>query len=327
MHEPADGHGPTVYLRAQDVQKRYGNVNALNGVSLEIPRGEILGLLGPNGAGKTTLVKILATLLRKDGGLVEILGLDTDRFEREARRLFGYVGQDTDRSAYARLTVRENLRFFGALRGLSRRRVEERIDELAAYFDFTSNLNKLFMHLSGGQKQTVVIIRSLLHDPMLVFLDEPTKGLDPIVARRIRGYLRGYVESADKAMLLTSHILSEVDEMAHRVALIKNGRIRSSGTPDALKAEVGARDFVDLALEDLTPSAIRRLEELPCVRLAERRDETWLSLGIDSFLEDSEEILQVLRTEDVHPAFRHRSVTLEDAFIYSIGSAGEGFDE
>jgi ABC-2 type transport system ATP-binding protein len=158
-------------------------------------------------------------------------------------------------------------------------------------------------------------------------LDEPTKGLDPIVARRIRGYLRGYVESADKAMLLTSHILSEVDEMAQRVALIKNGRIRSSGTPDALKSKVGARDFVDLALEDLTPSAVRRLEELPCVRLAERRDETWLSLGIDSFLEDSEEILQVLRTEDVHPAFRHRSVTLEDAFIHSIGSAGEGFDE
>ncbi len=158
---------PVVYLRAEHVEKHYGKTAALQDASLELRQGEILALLGPNGAGKTTLIKILATVLVKDAGRVEILGHDLDRHVQEIRHLFGYVGQDTERSAYARLTVAENLHFFGALRGMPKRQIDQQIEKLATYFDFHENLAKLFIHISGGQKQTVVIMRGLLHETVL----------------------------------------------------------------------------------------------------------------------------------------------------------------
>src|SRR4051794_14214535 len=169
------------YLSVRNVRKAYGKTPVLKDVSLDVYEGEILALLGPNGSGKTTFVKILATLLTKDAGRVNILGYDLDKDVQSIRHLFGYVGQDTERSAYARLTVRENLQFFGALHGLSKADADAQIDKLLFYFDFESNVNQLFHHLSGGQKQPVVIMRALLYDPPLIYLDEPTKGLDPFV--------------------------------------------------------------------------------------------------------------------------------------------------
>jgi ABC-type multidrug transport system ATPase subunit len=165
----------TTYLSAQDVRKTYGDTVALHDASLELYQGEILALLGPNGAGKTTLIKILATLLTKDAGQVTILGYNLDTHPEEIRHVFGYVGQDTERSAYARLTVVENLTFFGKLRGMTTQQIDQQIEKLATYFDFHANFDKQFVQLSGGQKQTVVIMRGLLHDPPLVYLDEPTK--------------------------------------------------------------------------------------------------------------------------------------------------------
>ena len=147
-----------VYLTAQQVRKAYGKTVAVDDATLELHAGEILALLGPNGAGKTTLIKILATLLTKDTGRVEVLGYDIDTDPEAVRHLVGYVGQDTERSAYARLTVVENLRFFGKLRGLTDRQIAGQIDKLATQFDFHADLGKLFVTLSGGQKQTVVII-------------------------------------------------------------------------------------------------------------------------------------------------------------------------
>src|SRR5207248_2685575 len=153
----------TLYLTAKEVYKSYGTTSVLKGVSLDLFEGEILALLGPNGSGKTTFIKILATLLTKDSGDIEIMGYNLDRDVDPIRHLFGYVGQDTERSAYARLTVRENLQFFGTLHGLSRKQINSQIQKLVGYFDFEANINKLFHHLSGGQKQTVVIMRALLY--------------------------------------------------------------------------------------------------------------------------------------------------------------------
>src|SRR5436190_14807037 len=144
----------TVAICARNIRKQFGQATALDDLSLDVHQGEILALLGPNGAGKTTLIKILATLITKDAGTVEILGYDLDRHEREIRHLFGYVGQDTDRSAYPRLSATQNLRFFGALRGMTRHEVDDQIDKLATYFEFQGQLDKEFMQLSGGQKQT-----------------------------------------------------------------------------------------------------------------------------------------------------------------------------
>jgi ABC-2 type transport system ATP-binding protein len=315
------------YLEASGVRKRYGDAIALDGATLTLHRGEILALLGPNGAGKTTLIKILATLLAKDGGQVHMMGYDLDRHPHEIRHLFGYVGQDTERSAYARLSVRENLHFFGALRGMSKAETNQQIEKLAGFFHFERQLNQLFVQLSGGQKQTVVILRALLHNPPVIFLDEPTKGLDPLIAQRIRSFLRSYVQQENKALLLTSHILSEVDELASRVALIHRGRIPMVGTPASLKAAVGANDLIEIESSSLSPATQTRLQSLPSVRFVLERTPAWLSLAVTEPLTGMEEIIRVLRQDQVRPRFRQQTISLEDAFVHHIGALDETFEQ
>lgn len=315
-----------IYLSATNVRKTYGKAVALEDASLELRQGEILALLGPNGAGKTTLIKILATLLRKDAGKVAIMGHDLDTHENEVRHLFGYVGQDTDRSAYARLSVRENLRFFGALRGMNKHQVDQQLDKLAGYFDFRSSLDKLFMSLSGGQKQTVVIMRALLYDPPLVYLDEPTKGLDPLVAKKIRAFLIHYAKQERKSLLLTSHILSEVDEMADRVALIHRGSIPITGSPAELKLAVGVQAFIDLPKDALSPGTEEQLGRLDTVVPSPARDPAWIAYGLPDPLVGTHAILQVLRDNDIRAPFRHRTVSLEDAFVHHIGILADRFE-
>jgi len=310
-----------ITVLAQDVHKWFGKTHALRGVSLEVRPGEVLALLGPNGAGKTTLVKILATLLTKDSGHVEIMGHDLDVHVGTIRQMFGYVGQDTDRSAYARLTVAENLEFFGALRGLPRAVSRERIEGLARSFDFHENLHKPFMHLSGGQKQTVVAMRALLHDPPLIYLDEPTRGLDPIAAARLRAYLKSFVYEKGKSLLLTSHILSEVEDLATRVALIHQGRTVAAGDPHELKSALGAAGYVEVRKDRLPASVRERILQLDQVTSGVDRDPLWIAFAVDDGLAGSQAILHVLKASGVTAPFRYRDVSLEDVFAHFIPSA------
>lgn len=316
-----------ITLSAQHVRKTYGSTVALADASLELKQGEILALLGPNGAGKTTLIKILATLLNKDGGHVEILNYDLDKNPTAIRHLFGYVGQDTERSAYARLNIVENLRFFGALRGLTVKQVDQKINQFATYFEFHDQLDKLFMHLSGGQKQTVVIMRALLHDPPIIYLDEPTKGLDPFIAQKIRNFLKQYVKQENKSLLLTSHILSEVDELADRVALIHQGTIPITGTPQELKAAIGAEELLEINKSTLPVATQEKLLNLAPVLSSIERDPQWLSLKVTDMLDGTEAVIQLLRQEKIHARFRHVEVSLEDAFIHHVGILSEGFEQ
>jgi ABC-2 type transport system ATP-binding protein len=318
---------PEKALCAEQVVKRYGRFEALAGASLDLYQGEILALLGPNGAGKTTLIKILATLLTKDNGTVQVLGFDLDRDPEAVRHLTGYVGQDTERSAYARLTTWENLYYFGALRGMSPALVRNHANLLADYFDFHSQMDKLFVTLSGGQKQTVVIMRALLHDPPVVYLDEPTKGLDPLIARRIRAFLKQYIHDQKKTMLLTSHVLSEVDEMADRVALIQRGRIPVNGTPQQLKASLGAHDFIELDKTALSAAVLQRILALPSVSGSFERDPGWVSFGVSDPMAGAEEIIRLLRETGIQTSFRHHTATLEDAFFHHIGELTDKFEQ
>lgn len=314
-------------LEAHNLTKNYGDFQALSGASLTLVQGEILALLGPNGAGKTTLIKILSTLLNKDAGKVTILGYDLDHDAEAIRHCIGYVGQDTERSAYARLTVRENLRFFGALRGMTAAEIRVRIEQLAGVFEFTEPLERQFGELSGGQKQTVVIMRALLHDPPLIYLDEPTKGLDPLIARRIRAFLKRYVREQGKSLLLTSHVLSEVEELADRVALIQHGRIPVCDSPAALKGALKARDYVELARGSLPATTLQRILALDEVRGTLEREPGWLSIGVTDPLRGAESILRVLREEGVHASFRHHTASLEDAFLFHMGELTETFEK
>ncbi len=309
-------------LEATKIWKYYKKKPALQGASLKMYKGEILGLLGPNGAGKTTLIKIMATLLTKDSGRVEILGYDLDKNPEEIRHILGYVGQDTERSAYARLTSKENLHFFGSLRGLDKETIDNKIGEFTEKFQFSEDiLDKQFMHLSGGQKQAVVIMRAMLHDPPVLFLDEPTKGLDPIAASSIRRFLRDYVNKEGKSLLLTSHILHEVDELADRCTLINKGKTPVTGTPDELKSAVGAANFIDISDKNLSPSQIDEILQIPYVvsHTTFSNGVLWHRFGISDLFNGTKAILDFMEREAIEGGFKHHEVSLEDAFMHYIG--------
>ncbi|GIQ69132.1 ABC transporter ATP-binding protein [Xylanibacillus composti] len=311
-------------LTAFDVCKAYGNRMVLDHMAFDLKKGEIHAILGRNGAGKTTFIKILSALLAKDSGAVRIGGYDIDRDPVRIRRLIGYVGQDTERSAYARLTARENLLFFGRLRGMKEDQIRTRITNMSTDLGFQDKLDTPFMHLSGGQKQTMVIMRALLHEPMIVYLDEPTKGLDPLVSAQVRNCLKDYARNKGKSILLTSHILSEVEDLSDRVSLMRHGARIQSGTVLELRKQAKASEFIDMPKSDLPAATQDRLSQLPQVAfVTEREDGAVLSYGVYQVWEGMEAILQVLREDDVRATFRHRSLALEDLFVMLLGEKEE----
>jgi ABC-type multidrug transport system ATPase subunit len=306
---------------AEAVSKRYGAVRVLTCASLVVRRGETPAVLGRNGAGKTTLVKILAAALARDGGRVTVLGRDLDRDAAVIAHRCGYVGQDSERSAYPRLTVRENLRFFGALRGLRRREVDRRVALLAEALGFAARLDALFGTLSGGQQQAVIIARALLHDPEVLFLDEPTKGLDPLAAARVRAFLRGRVKEG-MALLLTSHAIGDVDALADRVAVVHRGAVPVAGAPAALLAALGGAEVVEVEAAALGAQGRARLRALPAVARLLTLDPTYVGCVVTDALAGAAEVLGALRAEGIQARFRQRALTLEDAVLHHLGAQG-----
>jgi ABC-2 type transport system ATP-binding protein len=221
---------------AEGLTKRFGAVRALAGVDLAVPAGGVLGLLGPNGAGKTTLVRILATLVRPDRGWARVCGLDVARQPGAVRRLVGLSGQYAAVDAF--LTGRENLRMIGRLAGLRRPAAHRRADELLELFDLTGAANRTARTWSGGMRRRLDVAASLVARPAVVFLDEPTTGLDPR-GRIGLWHQLGELTSHGTTLLLTTQYLEEADRLADQLAVLDNGRVIATGTATALKARVG----------------------------------------------------------------------------------------
>ena len=234
------------------------SIVALAGISLSVEQGESVALLGANGAGKSTLLRILATLLLPTRGRARIAGYDTARDSRLARASFGYHA-GTDHGFYPRLTGRENLHFFGRLNYLSPARVAERIDDLSGQFHLTDALSRQVRTLSSGTVQRLSLVRALLHEPRVLLLDEPTRSLDAIAAADFRRYLETQIlGSGSTALLFASHTLPEIEQLAHRVAIIDSGQLIACDTPAALKQQSSSRTIeeVFLKLTGHTPSGV-----------------------------------------------------------------------
>jgi ABC-2 type transport system ATP-binding protein len=299
---------------------------ALDQVSVEVHRGEVFGLLGPNGAGKTTLIKILTTLLSPTTGKAWVDGLDVETQAADIRRRINMVsGGET--SGYGLLTVRENLWMFSQFYGLDFKTTHQRIDELLDLVGMADRKSTKISDLSTGLRQKMNFVRGFITDPQIVFLDEPTLGLDVGASREVRDYIKRWVtDNPEKTVLLTTHIMTEADELCDRVAIIDQGRILACDTPFHLKHKL-QRDAIFRLQITYLPEAASHVSAIEGVRQGIHRhldEHTELSLILDA--EDVlAPVIAALSAQDARLlSLEKREPTLEDVFMSLVG---RGLDE
>src|SRR5436305_480645 len=245
------------------LRRRTKTIEAVRGIDFDVREGELFGLLGPNGAGKTTTIKMLVTLLILTSGSARVLGYDVVRDAQAVRRRIGYVFGG-DRGAYERLSGLDNLRYFSELYGVPPKVQKQRIPELLELVGLNGREKERVEGFSRGMKQRLHIARGLLHDPPVVFLDEPTIGLDPVGARELRATIGGLVQGG-KTVLLTTHYMFEADALCDRIAVIAQGRIVGEGTPSALKSVVADKTVIEIEAFGAGEAEIARVRALPGV--------------------------------------------------------------
>jgi ABC-2 type transport system ATP-binding protein len=241
-------------IRVQNLVKTYGDLVAVRDISFEIQQGEIFAFLGPNGAGKTTTIKMLTTLLSPTSGRVELDGLNPAIERTEARKRFGIVFQDP--TLDIELTAYENMDLHGVLYRVPRPLRKQRIEKLLTLFELWGRRDDYVKRFSGGMRRRLEIARGLLHTPKILFLDEPTLGLDPQTRNQLWNHVRKLNAEEQVTVFLTTHYMEEAERVAHRIAIIDHGRIIAQGTPGELKQQTGA-ETLEQAFLSLTGSSIR----------------------------------------------------------------------
>ncbi len=304
-------------------RRKIKEVVAVEGISFEVEPGELFGLLGPNGAGKTTTVKMLTTLLIPTGGTATILGYDIVKQADAIRPRIGFIFGG-ERGLYWRLSGLDNLRYFSALYQIDPAVSAKRIPYLLELVGLADRAKEKVEGYSRGMKQRLHIARTLLNDPEVLFLDEPSIGLDPVAARDIRKVVRD-LRDQKKTILLTTHYMFEADELCRRIAVINHGKIVALDTPAALKRHVQDLAVVELEVRGLAPLMIERVRELPFVD----------AVTVEEYEQHSTVVVQSPRgTEAVPellPYFGGASVqrvavrepTLEDAYVRLVGNSDE----
>jgi ABC-2 type transport system ATP-binding protein len=304
----------TPAIRAVDLVKHYGDVHALDGVSLEVPTGTVLGLLGPNGAGKTTAVRILTTLLTPDRGRAEVLGLDVTREPMRTRASIGLAGQFA--AVDDNLTGKENLRLVGRLTHLPAPVILERADVLLERFDLSGAADRLVRTYSGGMRRRLDLAAALVHQPPVLFLDEPTTGLDPQGRTELWSFIEELVDSGT-TLLLTTQYLEEADRLADRIVVIDHGKVIAEGTAQQLKSRLGAT-VIEVAFADHDAARTAAAQLMALGELTVDGKEVRLSVanGAVAMLET----VRVLDSNHLEPiTMALREPTLDDVFLTLTG--------
>jgi len=300
---------------------------AVRDVDLQVPEGELFGFLGPNGAGKTTTIKVLSTLLQPTGGSVRVNGFDVVDEPRNVRRTIGYMAQET--SIDNDLTARENIRFACEAYGVPRSERADRIDELLELADLADVADKRANDFSGGMKKRLDAATALVHRPPLVFLDEPTTGLDPAARNRLWEYFRRINEEGT-TIVLTTQYLEEADQLCDRISVIHDGEIVVTGSPEELKREVGG-EVLDLELAEDGTDAERARDAVASTDAVDRNaidvTDDGLSITSPRAREIGTDVLLALRDAGIPVlGFNVRSPTLDDVFLAVTGEHVEDVD-
>jgi ABC-2 type transport system ATP-binding protein len=288
---------------------------AVDNISFEVAPGELFGLLGPNGAGKTTTIKMLITLLTPTAGSARVLGYDVVKDSREVRRRIGYVFGG-DRGVYERLSAYDNLRYFAELYGVPAREQKARIGELVELVGLAGRERERVEGYSRGMRQRLHIARGLLHKPAVLFLDEPSIGIDPVGARELRATVSS-LKAAGTTILLTTHYMFEADELCDRIAVIARGRIVATGTPEELKRRVSVGSVAEIevfGVESEVIADIRALQGVVSVDVEERGHAQVLIVRSDADAEVTQRVIGCLEGLRVG-RIGAREPTLEDAYI------------
>jgi ABC-2 type transport system ATP-binding protein len=309
------------------IRRRPITVEAVRGISFDVRSGELFGLLGPNGAGKTTTIKMLITLLLPTEGTARVMGFDVVRSTTDVRKRIGYVFGG-DRGLYDRVSALDNLRYFAELYGVDPSEQRSRIDAMLDLVGLRGREREKVEGYSRGMRQRLHIARGLLHDPQVIFLDEPSIGLDPVGARELRATVRGLVD-AGKTVLMTTHYMFEADALCDRIAVINGGRIVALGTGANLKAAVANRTIVEIETFGASPEAVDRLRADPdviAVNTEEQEQSEILLVQSERGVEITQRLIQALGDTRVGRV-AVRQPTLEDAYVHLIATTAAADEE
>lgn len=298
------------------------SINAIDNLNLEIKKGELFGLLGPNGAGKTTLVKILCTLLPPDSGTALINGYDIIKEQMKVKRSLGTLFSVGERGFFWRLNGYRNLEFFASIYNVPRQKRHERILEVLKLVGLENSTFDLYQRYSGGMKRKLALARTLLPDPPIILLDEPTTGLDAISARNIREFVKSTVQESGKTVLYTTHYIEEAAQICDKIGILKQGKIIACDSPNALKDRIKKDELIYIVVEGITQAQIEKMRSLQdVISVTEKTDEDLMAgqQGLCAELKSVDQlplIFDFLFKQKIKLVnFKREEPTLEDAFI------------
>jgi ABC-2 type transport system ATP-binding protein len=296
-------------IETYGLTKKYGKITAVDNLNISIEEGEIFGLLGPNGAGKTTIIKMLATLLEPTSGTATVNGFDIKKQPARVRESIGIIFQEP--SSDELLTGYENIRLYAMMYGLPKDQIQTRSAEALKLVELTDRKDDLVKHYSGGMRRRLEIARSLIHRPKVLFLDEPTLGLDPRGRENMWNYIGKLVKELKMTVLLTTHYMEEADTLANRIGIIDHGKIAVLDSPNALKRILGG-DLVTLKAKSLNIEELKKLSYVQSV--TQENDET--KIIIENVSENLQHLLAAVGKID---SVQVRNTTLNDVFLRFTG--------
>jgi len=303
-------------IKVEDLTKSFNGLVAVDHISFTVKSGELFGLLGPNGAGKTTTINMLSTLLKSTSGYGEVAGHDISKSKDDIRRSIGVVFQEP--ALDIKLTGKENLEFHAMMYGLKKEERKKRVEEVLKLVELTEKRNVLVENFSGGMKRRLEIARGLIHKPEVLFLDEPTLGLDAQTRHHIWDYIKKLNKEGGVTIILTTHYMEEADFLCDRIAIMDKGKFVAMDIPARLKDILGG-DVVSMEIEGNADSLIDRINSLDWVKNMTRHNET-LSLTMEKGERRIPQLINVARENGVNITCVHlRKPSLEDVFLHFTG--------